>query len=176
MVTDVQVAQAFSDLKATCGGLKEDYFGLVYLENEHGLPRDKSVNQVTFGGHDASTDIISISQGKRFTYSSLSSRKRQFKESMTRLINDGMNRIFDPNIDLEKNQIFVQIRSCRAVCFRFVFLGTPLKQRRDRDKLKEDLEAKRYLVEPLTLAKTLLNILEFRKSRGPICLHQTGKV
>jgi len=32
MISERAVDQAFSDLKKTCGGLKEDYFGLLYLE------------------------------------------------------------------------------------------------------------------------------------------------
>ena len=35
MITDRLIDQAFSDLRDVCGGLREDYFGLLYLEKEH---------------------------------------------------------------------------------------------------------------------------------------------
>jgi hypothetical protein len=31
-ITDRAIDQAFSDLKRSCGGVRNDYFGLVYLE------------------------------------------------------------------------------------------------------------------------------------------------
>ena len=35
--------QAYSDLKATCGGVRNDYFALVYLEREFQAERDDAV-------------------------------------------------------------------------------------------------------------------------------------
>ncbi len=31
-ITDRAIDQAFSDLKKTCGGVRNDYFGILYLE------------------------------------------------------------------------------------------------------------------------------------------------
>jgi hypothetical protein len=56
MITDRKIDQAFSDLRATYGGIREDYFGLLYLEEEHNVPREKAVNQVAFGGKDYGVD------------------------------------------------------------------------------------------------------------------------
>jgi hypothetical protein len=56
MISQQQVDQAFTDLRATCGGLREDYFGLLYLEREHGVPREKALNCVAFGGNDYGVD------------------------------------------------------------------------------------------------------------------------
>src|SRR5215472_7591816 len=56
MITQRQIDQTFSDLRSTCGGVREDYFGLLYLEKEHNLVREKAVNQVAFGGHDYKID------------------------------------------------------------------------------------------------------------------------
>jgi hypothetical protein len=33
-ITDRELDQAFSDLASTCGGVRNDYFGLLYLEDE----------------------------------------------------------------------------------------------------------------------------------------------
>ena len=62
-----------------------------------------------------------------------------------------------PNRDSSKNQILLQLRSClienRAlidqVYFRFVFTGNPEEAERSQvlDKLREDLERKKYLIE-----------------------------
>jgi hypothetical protein len=64
MITDRSVDQAFSDLKGTCGGLREDYFGLLYLEREHRVPREKALNQVAFGGNDYGVDGFYFDEGK----------------------------------------------------------------------------------------------------------------
>ena len=52
MINDRLIDQAHSDLRNTCGGVREDYFGLLYLEQEHKVPRGKAVNQIAFGGND----------------------------------------------------------------------------------------------------------------------------
>jgi hypothetical protein len=51
-ITEKMIDQAYSDLKSAHGGVRYDCFGLLYLEREHGLPRDKAINQVAFGGND----------------------------------------------------------------------------------------------------------------------------
>ena len=38
-ITDRAIDQAFSDLKKICGGVRNDYFGLLYLEHEIGVVR-----------------------------------------------------------------------------------------------------------------------------------------
>jgi len=47
MITNRIIDQAFSDLRSTCGGVRNDYFGLLYLEQEHEVPREKAVNHRT---------------------------------------------------------------------------------------------------------------------------------
>jgi hypothetical protein len=55
-ITDKMIDQAYSDLKGICGGVRNDYFGLLYLEWEFALPREKAINQVAFGGNDYGID------------------------------------------------------------------------------------------------------------------------
>jgi hypothetical protein len=45
MITDRAVDQAFSDLKNTCDGRREDYFSLLYLERKHKVLREKAINK-----------------------------------------------------------------------------------------------------------------------------------
>jgi hypothetical protein len=68
MISQQQVDQAFTDLRATCGGLREDYFGLLYLEREHGVPREKALNCVAFGGNDYGVDGFHFDKDTRNLY------------------------------------------------------------------------------------------------------------
>src|ERR1700693_5201182 len=116
MIHDRLIDQAHSDLRATCGGVREDYFGLLYLEQEHKVLREKAVNQVAFGGHDYGLDGFHFDEQRRTLYLfqfKYSGTHSQFKQSLQRLIEDGMERIFvAPNKDDSKNQLLLQLRSC----------------------------------------------------------------
>ena len=114
MINDRTIEQAYSDLKATCGGVREDYFGLLYLEQEHKVPREKAVNQVAFGGNDYGVDGFYFDEQRRNLYLlpvQYSKAHGQFKTSFQRLIDDGLERIFlTPNKDDAKNQVLCQLR------------------------------------------------------------------
>ena len=181
MIMDQQVSQSFSDNARACGGRKEDYFGLLFLEKEHSVRHDKALNQIAFGGNDYGLDaFISMREAKRnlylfqFKYTELYT---QFKGSMQRLIDAGIYTIFkSPNEDDTKNQILMQLRSCLIencsfidqVCFRFVFTGDPNEAERSMvlDKLREDLENKRFLVEQFFQPRPVRFIVEYRSSTG----------
>src|ERR1019366_7087228 len=149
MINDRVIDQAYSDLRSICGGVREDYFGLLYLEKEHGVPREKAVNQVAFGGNDYGLDGFHFDEQRRNLYLfqfKYSDSHSQFKGSLQRLIESGIDRIFlSPNKDDAKNQLLLQLRSClvenRAlidqICFRFVFTGDPEEAERSKvlDKL-----------------------------------------
>jgi hypothetical protein len=68
MISARAVDQAFSDLKKTCGGLNEDYFGLLYLEKELKIPREQAINQVAFGGNDYGVDGFHFDEQRRNLY------------------------------------------------------------------------------------------------------------
>lgn len=68
MITDRLIDQAYSDLHSTHGGLREDYFGLLYLEREHKVPRSKALNQVAFGGNDYGFDGFHFDEDRRNLY------------------------------------------------------------------------------------------------------------
>jgi hypothetical protein len=44
---DKQMDKAYSELKAVCSGVRNDYFGLIYLESELGY-REKAINQIAW--------------------------------------------------------------------------------------------------------------------------------
>jgi hypothetical protein len=68
MITDRSIDQAYSDLKDACGGSRNDYFGLLYLEQENGLSREKARNQVGFGGNDYGLDGFHLDAERRNLY------------------------------------------------------------------------------------------------------------
>jgi len=182
MINDRTIDQAFSDLRAKCGGLREDYFGLLYLEQEHKVPREKALNQIAFGGNDFGIDGFHFDLERRNLYLfqfKYTASHTQFKESLQRLIDDGMNQIFvAPNRNEAKNQILLQLRSClvenRAlidqVCVRFVFTGDPKEAERSKvlEKLREDLENKRFLIKDFFGNREVTLVVEFRSSTGRV--------
>lgn len=181
-MNDRLIDQAYADLRSTCGGVREDYFGLLYLEKEHKVPREKAVNQIAFGGNDYGFDGFHFDEQRRNLYLfqfKYSDSHSQFKGSLQRLIEDGVERIFlSPNKDDAKNQVLLQLRSClienRAmidqICFRFVFTGDPEEAERSKvlDKLREDLENKKYLVDQFFGDRKVGFVVEFRSSSGVV--------
>ncbi len=181
-ITDRMIDQAYSDLKSKCGGVRNDYFGLLYLEQEFDLDRESAINQVAFGGNDYGIDGYHFDKNKRNLYLmqfKYSNSYTQFKDSLQRLIDAGMERIFrSPNIDSSKNQIILQIRSCmldnkaiiEQVCFRFVFTGDPhdAEQSKVLDKLREDLENKKYMIDQYFDGRQVNMVVEFRSVSGKI--------
>jgi AIPR protein. len=178
LLSDRVIDQAFSDLRGTCGGVRNDYFGLLYLEKELGVERDRAITQVAFGGNDYGIDGFHFDEAKRNLYLfqfKWSDSHAQFKQSFTRLTEAGMDRLFSgQNQDQQQNQLLRQLKSCLIeneavidrVCIHFVFTGDPAEAERSPvlDKLREDLENKKYLIDqrfgrPVTL------VIEFRSAR-----------
>jgi len=177
-ITDRAIDQAFSDLKKICGGVRNDYFGLLYLEQEFGVARDRAIAQVAFGGNDYGIDGFHFDGEKRNLYLfqfKWSESHAQFKESFNRLIEAGMERIFGArNQDQRQNQLLLQLKSglieneavVDRVCIHFVFTGDPAEADRSQvlDKLREDLENKKYLIDQ-RFSRPVTMVIEFRSAR-----------
>lgn len=177
-ITDRVIDQAFSDLKKSCGGVRNDYFGLLYLEHEFGVERDQAIAQVAFGGNDYGVDGFHFDGEKRNLYLfqfKYSDSHAQFKQSFNRLTEAGMERIFGArNQDQHQNQLLLQLKSClienEAVIDRvyvhFVFTGDPAEAERSQvlDKLREDLENKKYLIDQ-RFGRPVTMVIEFRSAR-----------
>ena len=178
-ITEQMLDQAYSDLKATCGGVRNHYFALVYLEREFQVERDDAVACVAFGGNDYGIDGFHFDEAKRNLYLfqfKYSDSFTQFKSSFRRLIDAGMERIFAASDqDPRMNPLLQQLKSClteneaviERVLIHFVFNGEPAEAERSPvlDKLREDLENKKYLIDqrcgrPVTL------VVEFRSGRS----------
>ena len=115
-ITDQAIDQAYSDLRRTSGGQRNDYFGLLYLMQEFGIERDMAIEQVAFGGNDYGVDGFHFDAAKRNFYLfqfKWSNSYEQFKPSFTRLTDFGMERIFGAQKqDQYQNQLLLQIKSC----------------------------------------------------------------
>jgi len=182
MINDRQIDQAFSDLRSICGGVREDYFGLLYLEKEHGILREKALNQIAFSGNDYGLDGFHFDEQRRNLYLfqfKYSNSHTLFKDTFVRLIDSGMQRIFkEPNKDDYKNQVLLQLRSCLLdnrsmidqICFRFVFTGDAAEAERSTvlDKLREDLENKKHLVDEFFGDRNVGFVVEYRSASGRV--------
>lgn len=181
-ITDHMIDQAYSDLRGQCGGVRNDYFGLLYLEKEFELDREEVIPQVAFGGNDYGIDGFHFDREKRNLYLfqfKWSDSHAQFKSSFQRLIDDGMERLFGAKTQNQLlNQLLRQIKSCLVeneaiidrVCVHFVFTGDPAEAERSQvlDRLREDLENKKYLIDQ-HFGRPVTMVIEFRSGR-------TGKV
>jgi hypothetical protein len=179
-ITDRVIDQAYSDLKAKCGGVRNDYFGLLVLESEYKVPRDAAVNQIAFGGNDYGIDGFHFDPEKRNLYLfqfKYSPSYGQFKQSLQRLIEIGMERIFrTPHQDINKNQLLMQLRSCmmdnrfliEQIYIRFIFTGDPAEAERSQalDKLREDLENKKFEIDKFFGNRSVTLVIEFRSVSG----------
>jgi len=190
-ITDQAIDQVFTDLKKKCGGVRNDYFGLLYLEQEHGVSREQAIGQVAFGGNDYGVDGFFYDRERRNFYLfqfKYSESHQLFKQSFQRLTDDGVQRIFAAaDQDTQQNQLLLQIKSClmenQAVIDRlyihFVFMGDPesAEQSPVLDSLREDLENKKFLVEQF-LGRSVSLVAEFksaktRKVGGASHVHKT---
>ncbi len=177
-ITDRAIDQVYSDLKDTCGGVRNDYFGLLYLEQEFGLERARAISQLAFGGNDYGVDGFHFDSMKRNLYLfqfKWSESHAQFKQSFQRLTDAGMERIFGGRTqDQHQNQLLLQLKSCLVeneavidrVCLHFVFSGDPAEAERSQvlDKLREDLENKKYLIDQ-RFGRPVTMVIEFRSGR-----------
>jgi hypothetical protein len=177
-ITDREIDQTFSDLKKTCGGVRNDYFGLLYLEQEFGIERNRAIAHVAFGGNDYGVDGFHFDREGRNLYLlqfKYSDSHAQFKQSFNRLIETGMERIFGArDQDQQLNQLLLKIKSCLIenqalidrVCIYFVFTGDPEEADRSQvlDKLREDLENKKYLIDQC-FGRPVTMVIEFRSAR-----------
>jgi len=178
---DFIVEKLYSELGQKCGGTKDDYFGLIYLEKEMGVDRDHALNQIAFGGNDFGVDGYHFDRERKTLYIyqfKHSENHALFKDSMIRLIDKGMQVIFSPNSEPSSNQILNQLYSClienreiiRQVCIRFVFVGDPEEAERSMvlDKLREDLENKKYYLDKFFKREDVSLVVEFRSHSGRV--------
>lgn len=178
LITDKSIAQAHSDLKDVHGGLQNDYFALLYLEQTFHLPREEALLQATFGGNDYGFDAFHFDRQAANLYLfqfKWSDNAALFKESFERMIYAGMDRVFgNPCQDQRQNQAVLQLKSMLAanknlincVFIHFVFRGNPEEANRSKtlERLQEDLEGKKFLIQEF-FGRPVEMVIEFRSSQ-----------
>jgi hypothetical protein len=161
-ITKPEIDEIYKRMQSKYGGIKEDYFALLYLAKEFKLNLEEAANnQVAFGGTDYGIDAFHFDELRRNLYLyqfKWCADPMLFKDSFQRLIKDGMERIFgNPRQDPNQNQVLIKLKTCLAenrsiidkILIHFVFNGDVETAERSRvlDRLREDLYDKKFLVE-----------------------------
>jgi len=142
-------------------GLPEDCFGLLYLEGEFQLSREKAASQVAFGGSDAGINAFHFDPELKNFYlfrCEWSGARTCFQEPLNRLIETGMDRIFgegppgiapDPFLAHLKGRLLEYQGTIERVFIRMVFTGDPAEADRSAvyTRLREELENKKHLAD-----------------------------
>jgi hypothetical protein len=170
MITTEMLERAHLELPAMPERQPEDCFGLVYLEGEFQLPREKAVGQVAFGGSDPGINAFHADPGLKNLYlfrCEWDMARTCFQAPLNKLIESGMERIFgegppgiaiDPFLAHLKGRLLDYQGTIDRVFVRMVFTGDPAEADRSAVyvRLREELENKKHLVDrffgrPVTL-------------------------
>jgi hypothetical protein len=159
-ITEGQVAQVARELKRIRGGVDNDYFGLLFLEQEFKLPREEACEQIAYGGKDFGIDGFHVDRFAKnlhifqFKYSKAAD---QFIGSMQRLITAGLARVFSANSQEAENPVLSELKArlyevrniIDNVYIEFVFTGDPKKAEENEalQKLREDIQSRSYLTQ-----------------------------
>jgi hypothetical protein len=142
------------------GGVKQDYFALLYLMRKHDLQLSVAAKACAFSGNDYGIDAFHIDTASRNLYLyqfKWSEDPMQFKESIKRLYAAGIERIFgDPYQDERANPVISALKTSlhekRAqidrVFIDFVFKGDAEEAKRCAvlAASREDLETKYFFI------------------------------
>jgi hypothetical protein len=160
-VSEHELDKAYKENFEKYGGLKEDYFALIYLCKEFRLTTDEAASSVAFGNNDYGIDAFHIDTDRKALYLyqfKWSDNHHLFEETYRRLRSNGVERIFGkPKQDQEKNQVLIQLKHelnenkflIKQIVFRFVFNGDEEKATGSKilASLQEDIEKIRYLID-----------------------------
>lgn len=159
-ITEGQVAQVAKELKPLRGGVDNDYFGLLFLEQEFKLPREEACEQIAYGGKDFGIDgfhVDRLAKNLHLFQFKYSKSADQFIGSMQRLITAGLARVFGANSQVAENPVLTELKArlyevrniIDNVYIEFVFTGDPKKAEENEaiQKLREDIQCRSYLTQ-----------------------------
>jgi hypothetical protein len=177
MISRESIDEAFSDLWSVCGGVREDYFGLLYLEREHQVPRNKAINQIAFGGDNRGFDGFHFDAARRNMYIfqfQYAPSPASLEEPLRRLVEGGVEDIFQPTPTDAENDVLLRLRGClaesrelvRKLCFRLVFAGNPYEAECSEAlaRLCNNLMSKEYLMTRFFSGRHVKITVDFRSS------------
>lgn len=171
--------QVYSDWSSKYKGRTEDYFALIYLTKKFKCEVEDIANEVCFGGCDYGIDAYHIDRGARNLYLfqfKWSENHNLFKESMDRLVKDGIERVFgspmaDPNQNEMLNTLRAELYECKALIDRvlvhFIFKGE-IEATENSEGLayrRENLENKSHLLHSFFGRTDVELIVEFVSDR-----------
>jgi len=170
-----ELDQLYSDYGDIYGGVKQDYFALLYLTRKFKCEVDAVARQVAFGGNDFGIDGYYLDREARNLYLfqfKWSEDHNLFKDSVDRLTQDGMEIIFgNPLQDTARNEYLhylkADIRECASliqrVYIQLVFKGevdAAEKSAGLADRI-ENLSNKRHYLEHAFEGRQVELIVEF---------------
>lgn len=178
MISQEAIDAVRAELAPAQGGDPDTWFGLLFLEQEHHIPRDQAAGQVAFAGNDYGVNGYHVSAELKnlYLYHFAWSEKRNcFHVPLQQLAESGLDRIFGegpPGIAPDqflmklKSQMLAHQSGIERVFVRLVFPGDAGVAERSavHAKLREELENKKHLMDrffghPVTMA------FEFRSAR-----------
>jgi hypothetical protein len=179
LINDRSLEHQYSELKSRHGGSKQDYFGVLYLAREFGLTPEKAVTQVSIGNSPHGIDGFHVDAQRKNLYLfqfKYADSPTQFKTSLRKLIDTGMERVFGSEEAAGSQDRFLQqLKSAlienesviERVLVHFVFLGDPDEAERSQvlDKLREDLESKQHLLKSY-FDRDVSLVIEYRSAQG----------
>lgn len=173
---DQQELDQFStELDDEYKGRKEDYFALLHLTKKFCCDPQDVTQQVAFGGNDFGIDAYYIDRQSKNLYLyqfKWSENHNLFKESLERLTNTGIDRVFgNPLQDPEQNEFLRYLKAdlyecqelIQKVYVQFVFKGD--REAADnslglRDR-RENLDNKKWILEKFFKGRAVPLIPEF---------------
>jgi AIPR protein len=161
-ISQKDVDEAYKRYFPKHGGLKEDYFTLLYLTREFGLDEKQALEQTGFLGNDYGMDGYFFSGPEKKILHIVQCKWSKdyflFKDSLQRLADKGLERVFgnlspdeneNPIVNRLRNSVYENKPIIDRVWLRLVFNGDE-KAADDSPLMKdyrEDLESKKYVLE-----------------------------
>lgn len=181
-ITKRDIDQAFAEHKAQYGGRREDYFALLYLTREFDKSVDQVARHVAFD-QDIPEGInafhVDVNRRNLYLFQfQWSAQPQVFKEPLRRLAREGMERIFGPVpsapgllLSALRDRLHEDQAAIDKVLVHFVYNGEPsdADQSAALDALREDLEAKKHLIDRCFDGRNITLSFQFisNESRAP---------
>lgn len=181
-VTGHDLEQAYAQYKTKYGGTKDDYFALLYMTREFEKSPDQVARHIAFG-EDAPEGINAflVDMNRRNLYLfqfQWSTQPQSFREPLRRLAREGMDRIFGPApqaagrlLSELRDRLYEDQAIIDKVLVHFVYNGDPsdADQSAALDALREDLEAKKHLIDRCFAGRNVTLTFQFisNEARGP---------
>lgn len=181
-ITKRDLEQAYAEHKAQYGGSKEDYFALLYLAREFDKSPDQVARHISFG-EDVAEGInafhVDVNRRNLYLFQfQWSAQHQAFKEPLRRLAREGIERIFGPAAEAPgvllsalRDRLHEDEAVVDKVLVHFVYNGDPsdADQSAVLDALREDLEAKKHLIDRCFEGRNVPLTFQFisNETRGP---------